>query len=232
MEHFVLGFAILIRVVFFTLPCGLFCRGSPLRRRRSWGFVTPSFLSAVSLKWTLGKFWQSTMVKKQPPPPQNLRQIWVVTRLLLPIFGFKLCLYPSCSVWDHPGLLGEGQLAGGLLHCAASKERSCSCRPEWNSHSGKRGPRIWLWLWPRNSRANWGKKKVNVKWTKRNRVRTSEDWIIHREATRWRQIFQFKNSRFFKYTFFFHTIYWKFYLAPPVLINNLVQRLIEKWAKA
>lgn len=129
------------------------CRGSPLRRRRSWGFVTPSFLWAVLLRWTLGKSWQSTTVKTSNKPPEFESNTSCHKAPVANIWVLKCVSFPSCSVWDHPGILGEGQLAGGLLHCPPSKERSSSRRPEWNSRSGKRGPRIWLW--PRNSRARW-----------------------------------------------------------------------------
>lgn len=44
------------------------CRGSPLRERRSWGSITPSFLWAVLLRWTVGRFLQSTMVRTSVTP--------------------------------------------------------------------------------------------------------------------------------------------------------------------
>lgn len=78
-------------------------------------------------------------------------------KLMFFVYKWQLCLVCSvaiflfCSVWDNPGIPREGQLAGSLLHCTASKERSCGCE---GYHSGKRG--FWLWLctctWCRTNR--------------------------------------------------------------------------------
>lgn len=144
--------------------------------------------------------------------------------ILLPlhIFCLRVCFLPSCSVWNHPGILGEGQLAGGLLHRPSSEERCRGRQPGWSNRSGKRGGRLGLRLW--HTRSNWKKNLKLFKHLKSGHIDAKV--VLRRVTICFEHICCFQSSRWFFLCCCFKLLFIEsFALFPLLWDDNLVEHL-------